>query len=79
MVKVKRSYPAPASLAVEKTKANGSYNEPDVVETLVRDFNNKCYICELDQLQDPQVEHLRPHFNGKYIDRKFDSNNLFWS
>lgn len=79
MVKVERSSPAPASLAVEKTKANGSYNEPDVVETLVRDFNNKCYICELDQLQDPQVEHLRPHFNGKYIDRKFDWNNLFWS
>lgn len=30
-------------------------------------------------MQDPQVEHLKPHFNGKYMERKFDWNNLFWS
>lgn len=28
-------------------------------------------------MQDPQVEHLLPHKNGKYPDRKFDWNNLF--
>lgn len=79
MVKVERSSPAPESLATEKLKSNGSYNKPDVVERLSTDFHNKCYICELNDLQDPQVEHLRPHFNGKDINRKFDWNNLFWS
>lgn len=44
-----------------------------------KNFHNECYICEMDNLQDPQVEHLRPHFNGKNIDLKFDWNNLFWS
>lgn len=79
MVKVKRSFPEPASLAIEKEKSDGKYNKQDVIDRLVTDFNNKCYICELDELQDPQVEHLKPHFDGKYIDRKFDWNNLFWS
>lgn len=79
MVKVERSMPAPDSLNLEKMKVNGSYAKPDVVERLKQDFHNKCYICELDNLQDPQVEHLRPHFDGKYKDLKFDWNNLFWS
>ena len=63
MVKVERSFPAPASLAVEAQKVKGSYSMPDVVK----------------QLQDAQVEHLLPHFDGKYPERKFDWNNLFWS
>lgn len=79
MVKVERSFPAPESLAMEKEKANGSYTKPDVIQRLSEDFHNKCYICEINNLQDPQVEHLRPHFNGKYIERKFDWKNLFWS
>lgn len=79
MVKIKRSFPAPASLAIEARKKSGSYEKQDVIERLRKDFHNKCYICELNQLQDPQVEHLLPHKNGKYPDRKFDWNNLFWS
>ena len=79
MVKIERSMPAPKSLFTEKAKANGSYEKTDVVEQLRKDFHNKCYICEIDNLQDPQVEHLRPHFNGKNKDLKFDWNNLFWS
>lgn len=79
MVKIERSFPAPESLAIEKQKINGSYNKSDVVQRLSIDFNNKCYICEIDKLQDPQVEHLNPHFDGRYIERKFDWNNLFWS
>lgn len=61
MVKVDRSFPAPASLAAEAKKKTGSYSEPDVVGRLRQDFHNKCYICELKDLQDPQVEHLLPH------------------
>ena len=78
MVKVKRSYPAPKSLEVESQKSNGNYNEPDVVERLREDFNDKCYICEVKGLQDPEVEHLLPHKNDAFHDRKFDWNNLFW-
>lgn len=54
MVKVERTFPAPKSLAVEAEKANGSYSEPDVIEQLRKDFHNKCYICELKDLQDPE-------------------------
>ena len=58
MVKVERSFPDPASLALESQKANGSYSMPVVVKQLKEDFHNKCYICELNELQDAQVEHL---------------------
>jgi len=79
MVKVTRSFPAPGSLAEEAKKAAGRYDKPDVVERLRRDFHNKCYICGIKGLQDPNVEHLLPHKNGKYPERKFDWENLFWS
>lgn len=79
MVKIDRSFPAPDSLAAEAKKACGSYLCPDVVERLEDDFHNKCYLCEMKELQDPQVEHLLPHKNGRYPERKFDWNNLFWS
>lgn len=79
MVKVERSIPAPPSLAIERQKANGKYNSSDVVAQLLIDFGNKCYLCEMKDLQDPQIEHLIPHKNGKSPDLKFDWNNLFWS
>lgn len=79
MIKIERSFPAPKSLAIEAKKVSGSYEKEDVVERLIKDFHNKCYICEIDKLQDPQVEHLLPHKNGKYPDRKFDWENLFLS
>lgn len=79
MVKIERSFPAPSSLATEAKKKSGSYEEQDVVERLKKDFYNKCYICELKNLHDPQVEHLLPHKNGRYSERKFDWNNLFWA
>ncbi len=79
MVKVERSFPAPKSLAEEAEKATGKYDKQDVIEQLKRDFHNKCYICEMKELQDPNVEHLLPHKNGRYPERKFDWENLFWS
>ena len=33
----------------------------------------------MKELQDPNVEHLLPHKNGKFPKRKFDWENLFWS
>lgn len=79
MVKVERSFPAPDSLAEEARKADGKYDKPDVIERLKKDFHNKCYICEMKELQDPNVEHLLPNKNGTYPERKFDWENLFWS
>lgn len=79
MVKVERSMPAPASLKEQAMKKNGSYKEEDVVLRLKKDFHDKCYICELKGLQDPQVEHLLPHKNGLYRKRMFDWDNLFWA
>ncbi len=79
MVKIERCPIAPASLAVEKTKKNGSYKNQDVIDQLYADFHGKCYICESDELTAPEVEHLLPHHNGEYPDRKFDWNNLFLS
>lgn len=79
MIKIERTFPAPASLAIEAKRASGKYDGPDVIKQLREDAHDKCYICEMKGLQDPVVEHLLPHKNGKYPDRKFDWNNLFWS
>lgn len=74
MIKIERSAKAPESL-----KAQKSYTEPDVIQLLQKNFHKKCYICELGELSDSVVEHLLPHHNGEYIERKFDWNNLFLS
>lgn len=79
MVKVDRNPEAPASLALEAKKKNGSYRENDVIEQLAKDFNGKCYICEIKPVQDPQVEHRLPHHNRSIPERVFDWNNLFYS
>ena len=79
MIKIKRTFPAPESLAIEAKKESGKYDKPDVVRQLREDAHGKCYICEMKDLQDPVVEHLLPHKGGKYPDRKFDWNNLFWA
>lgn len=79
MVKIERNPTPPESLAVEEAKVNGSYNGPDVVQQLKRDSNDKCYICELQGLADPEVEHLRPHYSRRIKERVFDWNNLFYA
>ena len=83
MVKIDRTPTPPASLAVEKTKeengSSGSYNQKDVVEQLHKDSHGKCYLCEQDELQAIQIEHLKPHHGGKDLDLKYDWTNLFFS
>lgn len=79
MVKIERTMPPPRSLALEKEKASGSYTCEDVISQLEQDGHGKCYLCETDELQSVQVEHLRAHHGGKDKDRKFDWNNLFYS
>ena len=79
MVKIDRSPEAPASLATEANKKNGSYRGEDVIRQLAKDFHEKCYICEIKPVQDPQVEHRLPHHNRSIPTRVFDWNNLFYS
>lgn len=79
MVKIERTTTPPASLAIESEKENGSYNLEDVILQLRQDFYGKCYLCELNDLTDIQVEHLLPHKNRKIKERVFDWNNLFYS
>lgn len=79
MVKIERTPTPPASLAIESKKENGSYTSEDVISQLKQDFHAKCYLCELKDLTDIQVEHLLPHHNRKIKERVFDWNNLFYS
>ncbi len=79
MVKIERTLTPPASLRVESQKSYGSYSGTDVVRQLKEDSHDKCYICELKHLSDPEVEHLKPHYNRKRKDLVFDWNNLFYS
>lgn len=78
MIKIERNPVPPPSLAVEAQKVHGAYNKPDVIQQLKEDSNDKCYICEMGGLPDPEVEHLRPHYGRKIAERVFDWNNLFY-
>ncbi|MBR3328908.1 MAG: HNH endonuclease [Atopobiaceae bacterium] len=77
MIGVRRSAQAPRVLM--DSGAQNRYRHDDVVDQLMKDFHGKCYICEIDDLQSIEVEHLLPHHNGKYPDRMFEWNNLFLS
>ncbi|MDB8794615.1 hypothetical protein PN290_01530 [Romboutsia sp. 1001216sp1] len=80
MINIKRSYPAPESLEIEKNKElngikkDGSYKCDDVIRQLGNDSRKKCYICETNT-NNFQVEHLKSHKGD--IDLKFDWDNLF--
>ena len=72
MVKIERTPTPPASLAIECKKVHGSYASEDVISQLKKDFHSKCYLCELKDLTDIEVEHLLPHYNRKIKERVFD-------
>lgn len=77
MVYFEKSKRIPASLAIEKKKASGSYKCNDVLLAIKDDFKNKCYLCEWKQPTSINVEHFIPHKGNKNL--KFDWKNLFWS
>ncbi len=74
MVKIERTPTPPPSLALRQ-----SYREEDVLRQLYADSCGKCYLCERAPVQSVEVEHLKAHHGGKYPDRKYDWNNLFFS
>jgi hypothetical protein len=75
MVYFEKTQPAPACLAIEKAKNNGDYKCGDVHDRLIRDFKNKCYLCELRAITSINIEHFEAHQGD--IHKKFDWNNLF--
>lgn len=77
MIHLPKSYPPPESLQNEKSKANGSYLQKDVLDRLRDDFKNKCYLCEEAGITSINVEHFVPHKDDK--DLIFDWDNLFFS
>jgi len=74
MIKVTRTPTPPTSLA---RQTNGCYRAPDVVTQLHKDFHGKCYLCERNEVQSPEVEHLIAHGGNSTL--KYDWNNLFFS
>ncbi len=79
MINVKKTQPAPECLEIEKSKNNGTYLCGDTYKRVADDFFGKCYLCEDNEPTKINVEHFKPHYQGKNKDRKFDWNNLFFS
>jgi hypothetical protein len=74
MFNVDRVAPAPASLN------KNQYNTKDVVDILEPMFHGKCYLCEQDELTDPEIEHFDPHKGD--VTKKYDWGEpllLLWS
>jgi len=76
MINVIKTQPAPLCLEKNKNSKSDEYSCEGVKEQLVKDFNNKCYICE-EKDKDTIVEHFKSHRQGKNRDLMFDWNNLF--
>jgi uncharacterized protein (TIGR02646 family) len=68
MIRVKKSISEPAALQT-------TYNHPDVCEQLLKDQNDKCYICERRVVTDYQVDHLQSQHH--YPALKKEWSNLF--
>lgn len=71
MFNVKRPSEAP-----ECTKKTG-YNTDKIVSNLKDIFHGKCYLCEQDDLIDPEIEHLIPHEGDETL--KYKWTNLYLS
>lgn len=71
MFNVTRSPTAPACLS------NKQYNTPEVVALLQAMFFGKCYLCEQDELDAPEIEHFDPHKGDET--KKYAWDNLFYA
>lgn len=80
MVNIQRETPPKEVLYLlekEKSKASGTYNIKKVFDVLVKEFYNKCYICENKEPSSLNIEHFEPHRGDE--DLKFKWENLFLS
>ena len=71
MFYVQRSTPPPVCLSHKE------YNTSEVLDRLEKLFHGKCYLCERDDIQDVEIEHLEPHEGDDTLKYKWD--NLFYS
>jgi len=69
MVYFEKSQPAP--------NIEANYNTKEILDRLIGDFENKCYICEEKEPKDINIEHFISHKGD--INLKLDWNNLFLS
>lgn len=53
------------------------YNTEEVVKILEPMFFGKCYLCEKDELSDPEIEHFDPHESNN--SKKYDWHNLYYA
>ncbi|MDX2284434.1 MAG: HNH endonuclease [Bacteroidia bacterium] len=74
MINMPKSWPAPACLETEQKKPNGHYDCGEVLERLVKDCFNKCYLCEQAAPASLEIEHARPHRGDPAL--KFGWDNL---
>lgn len=58
-------------------KATKNYRHQQVVEQIKKDFNNKCYLCELKESTSINVEHFIPHRGNEEL--KFKWSNLYFA
>ena len=71
MINTPRTPEAPRSLT-----SGRRYNEPDVVDTLLRDFLGKCYLCETTiSAREHSVDHRKPQ--ALFPELIFTWDNLF--
>ncbi len=77
MVFFEKTQPGPECLALEKTKASGTYRCEGVTIQLQADFKNKCYLCEIFAPTSLNIEHLIAHQGDREL--MFHWDNLFFS
>jgi uncharacterized protein (TIGR02646 family) len=68
MIRIKKSISGPSALQT-------NYNHQDVCKQLLKDQNDKCYICEQRVVTDYQVDHLQSQHH--YPELKQEWANLF--
>jgi len=71
MVKINKTYPAPAPINREKDYQGGL-----VFDTICSDFHKKCYLCEAKPIS-INIEHIVPHKSDETL--KFKWENLFYA
>ena len=72
MIRVNKTANSPASLLKPNCAA---YDGDDVQKLLVKDHDEKCYLCEQKTGKSFQIEHLKPH--SLYPQSKYTWGNLF--
>lgn len=57
------------------------YDSADIYNQIIIDSYNKCYLCGQyqEEIRSERIEHFIPHEDGKYIELKYDWNNLLFS